>query len=501
MVSPAQSSPEVTSTQRGSHQRVIPRPSELRSNGQHRQLGASEVALADDLTIDLGLSPTVGADPALVEPEQTSWPIASLRVVGVLGGIAAGVAFGALGLFGKAETSAGAIAAPLLVVIGAVFIQKFARPRLGEFAAAVVLAGFGARLAGAVPRLVTGADAEVYQREGVRIAQSLRVLDLGVETGRSVPGTGTVRYVSGIVNVFTFGNYVTTFLVFVSIAFIGQVFLLFAAQPALSTKQMRVFTVLVMFSPTMVYWPSSIGKESLVLFGVGLSFFGVSRLYDRSWLGLAPLLIGGLAVGLVRPHVSMLLLAGLFTGLFSRSSGTKRKFAIHLVVLTLFIVGAMLATGASARLFNFESFDGVGDVSAVLDFTEDRTTQDASEFKAARVNSITDYPMAVVTVLFRPFLWEASGVPAMMSALEGVGLGLLSLYAVGGILSQFKVIASRGQLLFAASYTSIFIFVFAAIGNFGILSRQRAQVIPFVLLLIAVGVGAGRIGSNRTEPV
>jgi len=46
--------------------------------------------------------------------------------------------------------------------------------------------------------------------------------------------------------------------------------------------------------------------------------------------------------------------------------------------------------------------------------------------------------------------------------------------------------------LFAVAFTSVFIFLFSAIGNFGILSRQRAQVIPFVLLIIAFGLGAER---------
>ena len=479
------------------NQRVIPRPSQRRLSSARAPGRPRYIQAGENLFITSGPTPAV-AGAAGDEPEGgASWPTATLRVLGVLGGIGAGIAFGALGLFERADTAAGLVVAPLLVVLAASLIEKFVRPRVGEFVAAVALAGLGARMIGAVPRLLSGADATVYQREGVRISDSLLALNFGVDPGRAVPGTGTVRYFSGIVNVFTGGSYVITFLIFATIAFVGQVLLLLALQPVLSRKQMRAFVVLVMFSPTMVYWPSSIGKESLVLFGIGLSFFGVSRLYDRNWSGIVPALLGGLAVGLIRPHVAMLLLAGLAVGLLARNSRTQRKLAVHLVVLTLFVIGAMLATGASARLFNLESFDGIADVSAALDFTEERTTQDASGFTAARVNSFVDYPRAVVTVLFRPFVWEASGVPAMVSAIEGVGLAALTFFATGGILSQIKTIASRSQLLFAFGYTSIFIFVFAAIGNFGILSRQRAQVIPFVLLLIAVGIGAERFGNRR----
>ena len=39
---------------------------------------------------------------------------------------------------------------------------------------------------------------------------------------------------------------------------------------------------------------------------------------------------------------------------------------------------------------------------------------------------------------------------------------------------------------FALAYTAMFVLAFSAIGNFGLLTRQRTQVLPFVLVLLAV---------------
>ena len=39
---------------------------------------------------------------------------------------------------------------------------------------------------------------------------------------------------------------------------------------------------------------------------------------------------------------------------------------------------------------------------------------------------------------------------------------------------------------FAVSYTLMFVFAFSAVSNFGILTRQRTQVLPVRLVLIAV---------------
>ena len=39
----------------------------------------------------------------------------------------------------------------------------------------------------------------------------------------------------------------------------------------------RKFFFLILFAPSMVYWPSSIGKEAVVIFGVGLTTYGLAR--------------------------------------------------------------------------------------------------------------------------------------------------------------------------------------------------------------------------------
>ena len=39
---------------------------------------------------------------------------------------------------------------------------------------------------------------------------------------------------------------------------------------------------------------------------------------------------------------------------------------------------------------------------------------------------------------------------------------------------------------FALAYSGLFVLAFSAIGNFGLLARQRTQLLPFVLVLIAV---------------
>lgn len=458
-------------------QRVIPRPSE-----RHRRVArrASDITIVDDPN-----------DVEIIDSDAASKGASIFVTIGILGVLASTIGFFFLGFTGRAETSIGIVFIPVAGVVGYASIRRWVvtSPK-EEWLGALVFAGLGLRLLAAVPRLLGGADAPLYQLTGVRISESLRDLDFAVDTGRAIPGTGAVRYLSGIVNVFTGSNYLATFVVFLAFALIGQVAFLKGVRGTLTPRQFRLFALLMMFSPTLAFWPSSIGKESVVLFGTGLIALGASRLYNRAWNGVAPVLFGIFSIGMVRPHVAIVILIGMSIGLLARRAHTKGRMMSHLLVLTVVIVGSMWAAGAAAQLVGLESLDGLSDISAALDFTEERTSQDNSQFTAPRVDSFASYPWAFVTVLFRPFPWEAGSPIALLSAVEGVALMLLALRALPGAFVYLGDLMQRGQMLFAAAYTAIFVFLFSAIGNFGILSRQRAQVIPFVLLLIAFGIAA-----------
>jgi len=459
------------------HTRVIPRPSERR-----RHTETPDLVIIDD-------APSVDARHHRAARDVASAP-SSFLFCGWIAAIASALAFGWFGLDGRVESTLGLVLVVPLAAITKLVIDRFLVPRVGEWIAAALFAGFGLRLLAAVPRLLSGADAYIYQQYGELIAQSLRSFEFAIDTGRGIPGTGAVRYFAGIVNVFTFSNFLATYLVFVVIAFAGSVFLLLGVQRALTASQFRLAAALIAFSPTMMFWPSSMGKESISIFGIGVTFYGASRLYDRQWSGALPIVFGVFAVGMVRPHVAVVVLSGLLIGLLARESHTRGRLASHSAVLIVVLLSSMWAVDGSAGLFGLESLDGFSDVSAALDFTQERTSQDSAEFTAARVRSVTDYPLGIVTVLFRPFPWEVSSGLALISAIEGMVLFGLALFAIPGCVTHVRQIAQRGQLLFAGGFTAIFVYLFAAIGNFGILTRQRSQVIPFVLIFVAFGVGA-----------
>ena len=459
--------------------RIIPRPSE------RRRAPIPSVAVAADAPASNPGRPRID-DPG-----------AGYLWFGLAGCLTAAVGFGAFGVLGRAPTTPAVVIVPALTLATLLALNRWVRPQVGAGFVSILMAGLALRFLGAIPRLLAAADAELYQREGERLATSFRNLDFAVDTGRAIPGTGSLRYLAGLVNVATGSTYVATFLVFVMIAFAGQVLFLLGVRRVLTARQFRLTAILVMLWPSMAYWPSSIGKEAAVVFGLGLVTLGVARLYEREYRGIGPAVLGLLAVGMVRPHVAMIVLVALLIGLFAWRMGERSRVVLHLAAIALVFAGAMWLTDASASLFGLEQFAAIEDVSTALDFAQARTSQDQARFAAVRVDSVVAYPWAAVTVLVRPFPWEAPNALALLSSIEGVALGLLATFALPGLLGERSKFLTRGLLLNASAFSAVFIFLFSALGNFGILTRQRVQVIPFVLLFIAIGLGYER---RRSQP-
>lgn len=461
-------------------ERIIPRPSERT---------ASRITVGRRCQSEPQI---VQTDGPVLHGDETTW-----RTIGAVAVVSAALLFGVLGLLDRADTIAGVILVPLVVVAASWALNRWVAPSAGSGAVSIAVAGLGLRLLAAVPRLLGGVDAVDYQREGERIARSLRGLDFTVDAGRAVPGTGAVRWLSGFVNLFTNSTYVATYLFFVVLAFAGQMLFVMAIRPALSARQFRLLLILVMVWPALTFWPSSIGKESVVLFGTGLAMQGANQLYRRNLKGGLPLLAGLFAVGMVRPHVALIVLTALIVGLLARHERGRSRIAVHLAVIAVVAIGATWLSAASADLFGLEGIDGIDDIGVALDFAQNRTSQDVSQFAVVRVDSPADYPLAAMTVLVRPFPWEASNVMAVLSSIEGVTLAGLMLWAVPGLITERRRLLSNGVMLNSVAFTSVFIFLFSAIGNFGILSRQRAQVLPFVLVLVALGIGAQKRKSRE----
>lgn len=410
------------------------------------------------------------------------------RPVAILAGLVAVTLMASKALGGgSTSTAAGLVLALGLTAPIAGVAARMGRTESGFDLAPIVLAGWFLRLIGTFFRFRDPVDAVVYHQEGVRLAAEFRTLNFGAETGREFPGTGFLRWLSGLVHVVVFDNWFAAFVVFTTFSFIGVVLAYRAFARAVPGGNRLRYALLVFWWPSLVFWPSSLGKEAWMILGLGLAAEGASQVFvGRTFRGYVVLAAGLTALSMCRPHVALLALIGFGLAFLVRPGGGSGARAMGKVFgVVLLVVGGSLIAGATADRLKIDSL-GSENVQAAFQYTENQTQQGGGQFTAARVRTPLDYPMAFVTVLFRPFPTEANGGEARLTSLEGLAFLALFVLSLRAYRHPLRLFGRIPYLTFSLGYVLAFVYVFAAIANFGILARQRTQVLVFAFVLLAV---------------
>jgi hypothetical protein len=380
----------------------------------------------------------------------------------------------------------------MIVLCNVLLIRRVARRNAEPWLLSVLGLAFAAKVAGTLVRYLVAygvydglADAErynVYAAEQYRLwRQGFVVWDWG-----SAQGTQYMELITTAIYTVIGPSTLAAFLVFGSFAFWGQYLLYRAFRIALPDGNGRRYALLVLFLPSMLYWPSSIGKESWLMLFVGVTALGAAKLFARDRGALLLLALGAVGTTLIRPHIAVMLFAGLMVAQLFRPGGTASTDILRKVggIAVLALAGYVL-TSQSATFLGIDDFDWQA-VSETVDFRSEQTTQGGSAFSPVPITSFLGIPVALVTVLFRPFPWEAHNAQLLAQSLEGLLLLVLTVRAWPQLRGLPRLMRRNAYVVFCVVYSSAFIWAFSGIGNFGILARQRVLMIPFFLVLLAL---------------
>ncbi len=335
-------------------------------------------------------------------------------------------------------------------------------------------------------------------------ANSFRGLHFGVDTGAPVPGTGALNYITGLVSVPTGADEFMKFCVFTWLAFWGCVMFYRAFVTALPDADHHRYACLIFLWPSLVFWPSSIGKEAWMLFTLGAAMLGVARVLRRERGGYSLLVIALLAGSFVRPHVPLIALLAFGIGLLvgrrktARTSvltpsGVAKVAGLGIIVL----IGGVLVSRTEQLLDEKNPQQGhLGDVDD-WNGVRTQTGEGGSEYTPSDPKNPIGYVKGAVTVFFRPFPIEAHGFQQRLTAAEGVVLFGLFVTSRRRLLGLLRRLRDEPYYMVAIAYIAMFIFAFAVIANFGILSRQRVQLMPFVFVLLSAPAVAQVVRRSR----
>lgn len=331
------------------------------------------------------------------------------------------------------------------------------------------------------------------------------------------PETQRVALVLSVFYLFTGASRWAGAVIFSWLAFGGRLLMWRALKRAMPEADHKRYLLLLMFFPSLIYWPASVGKEALMMCALGVVSYGAALLLsDRVRVGSIFVFVAGVGgLVLIRPHYGALAvmalgaasLVGTLRG-FGGGAGLKSTL-VRAVALGVLLVVAVVVLSQTARFFGGES--GEAGVSGALEKTLDRTTTGGSSFDPPAVDNPAKLPAGVVTVFFRPFLWEAGNASTVFAALESFALLALAVVSWRRLVGGLRLMLRRPYLVYVLTFSSGFIVAFSYIGNFGILARQRTVMLALMLAFLAAppiakGRGLLRTRSRRsdeqeTEPV
>lgn len=292
-------------------------------------------------------------------------------------------------------------------------------------------------------------------------------------------GTGTsfIRFItypfSNLLNL----SYFSVMLIFSFMGFQGIVFLYLAARENIGHLPIRfaglsILEILFLL-PNTHFWSSSIGKGSVIILGIGLAVYGISRFNRRFYTILA----GAMIIFLIRPHILLALLVGLTLGVLLTNKGIRWFFRIP-IIITAVVMIVLLSD-------EVVEFSGIESLNV---FESSRVDRRAAELgKGGSGVDITSYsqPMKFFTFLFRPLFIDAPGMLGILTSFEN--LFILSL-----AIRMLTVIGPVWNRANGFHKTSIFFLIMGAFtlaqisGNLGIAMRQKAQLMPLFFIFYSL---------------
>jgi hypothetical protein len=302
--------------------------------------------------------------------------------------------------------------------------------------------------------------------------------------------TRNVGYVAGALYLAFGTSYMGGYMAFTWLSWLGLVFALKAFRVAYPNAPPYFAARLLFFLPSMLYWPSSLGKDALMVFCLGALALGVARILTPSHpvRGLLITASAGYLISLVRPHLLLISILAIAASLLARNAAKQRAGAAlggRVLLIILLIPALFFGLSQVNNLFGKASDGATVSITTALDQTKNQTSIGGSSFEAKPISSPLDVPGATVSVLYRPFLFEASSLPVLISAIEGTILLMGTLLFARWIWRIGPAMWRHPFSAFCGAYTLCFIFAFSNIGNAGILARQRVQMFPFLLVLVA----------------
>lgn len=311
--------------------------------------------------------------------------------------------------------------------------------------------------------------------------------------------------VAAIIQLFTLGSYLPTSMIFSLLSYIA-IWKCFKTFCRLYPGKEKYLSIPFLFIPTVVFWGSGLGKDCICL--ACICALTTAAYYsfvfkERVTKNLLALILFTAILFIVKAYIAIAFLPPLFLALSLDRLRKIKNPMLRFISFPIFIGVSLGILAIIASLMmkyaadNFSRFAGEDLAEKIVENKENMKLSAGSLYdlgiKPENIGGLGDlapyFPKAVITTLFRPWLWESKNPAMLLSGLEGFVFLLLFIYVLikGKIYKPFKIVFSDPILFSSAIYVVVFAGLVAlSTGNFGTLVRYKLPCMPFWGLILFV---------------
>jgi hypothetical protein len=365
-----------------------------------------------------------------------------------------------------------------------------------------------------------GGDVTAYYGTGVPISSALRydfarlfplTVDVFFHQESQLPfeivgagSTGTMS-MSAVWLLFLLGDsYVAVTVLIAILSYLAKVLVYRALRGEFPKGQHASVLMATMLVPSAVFWTCALLKEPVMMVFFGPLFLALRWFLEGRRLIRATVitLLAGTVVWLLKPYVLVsFAVAGGFWIIWQRVLRQRGPFVVKPVYLALGLALSIGAFTVAERMLPKAEGQSIASamasqrrVAATVAGGSDYSLEDdkgdqalAEEFTLASQLALA--PLALVTSFFRPVIFEARNAVQAVNALETTWV----LFAFVQVFRRQSLATVVSRI--TASPTLMFCLVFAVVlgvgtglstSNLGTLSRYRAPMMPFFVLLLLI---------------
>lgn len=289
-------------------------------------------------------------------------------------------------------------------------------------------------------------------------------------------GTQAVLYLTMFFSKILGFSFLATSLVYNIFGFIGLVAFDAALRYAVEQKgkNIRQLATIIILLPSVSFWSSGIGKDSLAFLSGSLVLWSSINFKKRVWVIVPAIII----MLFVRPHI-----AGVMILSFAVSIIIQNKISpiFRVGISAIAIIASIILVPIGIKYSQLDNFVSTKQIEKYI---HNRSLLNIGTSGSIDISKMP-VPLQIGTYLFRPLPFEAHNIASFFASLDNMILIYLFILGIKSML-QTKKYKNKGEnRLFMWTYSIVTLLMLSTTtANLGISVRQKWMFTPILIFLI-----------------